>query len=165
MLCIALLFKSLKGATHKVLHVKDGPRGYYKGNRCSRPGILTRHGAFLLDRNRLRQFIVPSLLSVCPLRPYVNASVLPEDLRDEDFPCGPLTPAMYRALAENCGNSYQKEIAEPYDRMVSPPPEAIKASEENFAPPNPHHKALKPRPKGPHRRIPSRPFIPYRYHN
>jgi large subunit ribosomal protein L41 len=44
---------------HLRLTVKDVNKGYYKGNRTGTIGRHTKHGGFIIDRTRVRTYVVP----------------------------------------------------------------------------------------------------------
>ncbi len=56
----------------RVLTGKTGPRCYYKGKGCSAAGFNTQDAKYLVDRNRIHQFVVPDLTGF-PLKPYVDS--------------------------------------------------------------------------------------------
>ena len=159
-----ILERFLKGATRRVLTGKTGPRCYYKGKRCTPAGFLTNKSYFLIDRNRLHEFIVPDL-SGFPLKPYVDASSLPNDMKDEDFPKGKMDSNMFLQLSSKCGNEYDAAKAEPYDWLVNVPEEVMREVKSKRYVPNPHHKALEKKPHGKLKPIANREFLPYRHHN
>ncbi len=88
-----------------------------------------------------------------------------QDLKDEDFPIGKLSPAMFRSLAEKAGNAFNAEKAEPYDWLVNPPSEALEAMEKNSSVPAPHRRKVQFKPYGNQKQIPNRPFMKYKWHN
>ena len=160
-----ILGRFLKGATHKVLTGKEGPRGYYKGKRCPPSGFNTNKATHLVDRNRIHQFIVPDLSNFY-LKPYVDSTSLPDDMKDEDFPRGQMNSRMFIELAKKNGNQYDVSKAEPYDWLVNPPPEVMKEiqSKKTYVP-NPHHKSLPMKPHGRFKKQPNKPFKPFDLHN
>lgn len=159
---LACLFP--KGARHKVLTAKEGPRGYYKGKRCTATGFHTKHADYFIDRNRIREFVVPRSTNPA-LKPYVEAMSVVGDLKDEDFPIGKLSASMFKQLAEQAGNSYDPERAEPYDWLVNPPKEALEAMEQNGSVPAPHKRNVPFRPYGKQKKVANRPFMKYKWHN
>lgn len=50
----------LCGATFKVMTSKEGGKNYYKGKGCITIGFNTKHAKFLVDKNRIVQFVVPA---------------------------------------------------------------------------------------------------------
>ena len=46
---------------HLRLTTKDVNKGYYKGNRTGAMGRHTKHGGYVIEWNRVRTYVVPSL--------------------------------------------------------------------------------------------------------
>ncbi|KAJ2150599.1 60S ribosomal protein L27, mitochondrial [Coemansia sp. RSA 1807] len=61
-----------RGAKRGVMTSKQG-RNFYKGNRTGSMGRHTKHGGYVIDANKVRTFVVPSLAG-CELKPYVSHS-------------------------------------------------------------------------------------------
>ena len=158
------LLKFGKGATRRVLTGKTGLCGYYKGKGWSAAGFNTQDAKYLVDRNRIHQFVVPDLTGF-PLKPYVDSTCLPDDMNDEDFPRGRLSGEMFLQLATKLGAKFNPSIAEPSNWLISPPPEVLEQIESSKTVTNPHHKARPPVPPKKYQKIPNREFIPYRWHN
>lgn len=54
------------------LHPKHGPRFYYKGNRARNLGWHTRRGGYMIDAEKVPEWVVPDMEGN-ELLPYVSA--------------------------------------------------------------------------------------------
>ena len=60
---------SLQRAIRRLaLTTKQGPKGYYKGNRTGTVGRHTKRGGFIVDYGRVRTYVVPKDLRECQVR-------------------------------------------------------------------------------------------------
>ncbi|KAI8925134.1 mitochondrial ribosomal protein L27-domain-containing protein [Entophlyctis helioformis] len=61
----------VRGATRGPLTPKHGNKNYYKGTGSGRMGHWTKHGQYVVEEWRMRQYIVPDLTGF-ELKPYVS---------------------------------------------------------------------------------------------
>eukprot|EP00126_Sphaerothecum_destruens_P004091 Sdes_comp17990_c0_seq1m7252 len=58
---LGILTCMARGATHRVMTSKFGKKNYYKGKGCKPTGFHTKHGRYVVLKNRIPEFIVPDL--------------------------------------------------------------------------------------------------------
>lgn len=59
---------SLQRALRRLaLTTKQGPKGYYKGNRTGTIGKHTKWGGYTINYERVRTYVVPENLDDCPV--------------------------------------------------------------------------------------------------
>ncbi|RKU44877.1 hypothetical protein DL546_007275 [Coniochaeta pulveracea] len=78
------------------LTTKDVNKGYYKGNRTGTIGRHTKHGGFIIDRTKVRTFVVPEGLKDFKLQPFVTLNKEPVWGQFETVD-GPRDPELYLA--------------------------------------------------------------------
>ncbi|AEO64075.1 1e5a9b5f-0933-42b3-bdc4-7f26ed869662 [Thermothielavioides terrestris] len=84
------------------LTTKDVNKGYYKGTRTGSMGRHTKHGGYIIDWNKVRTYVCPSLEGF-KLTPFVTRNMPRTFGQYEGNKLGPRDPATYLARwkAEN----------------------------------------------------------------
>ncbi|KAK4154367.1 mitochondrial ribosomal protein L27-domain-containing protein [Chaetomidium leptoderma] len=83
------------------LTTKDVNKGFYKGTRTGNMGRHTKHGGFVVEWDKVRTYVCPSLEGF-KLTPFV-ARTMPRTFGQYENMMGPKDPAIYLARwkAEN----------------------------------------------------------------
>ncbi len=56
----------------RILTAKNSPKDYYKGTGTGPTGRHTKHGDYIIEPERVRQWVVPTNLDTFSLKPYVS---------------------------------------------------------------------------------------------
>ncbi|KAK4234882.1 mitochondrial ribosomal protein L27-domain-containing protein [Achaetomium macrosporum] len=83
------------------LTTKDVNKGFYKGTRTGSMGRHTKHGGYIIDWNKVRTYVCPSLEGF-KLTPFVTRN-MPRTFGKYETELGPKDPELYLARwkAEN----------------------------------------------------------------
>ncbi|KAL2258250.1 hypothetical protein VTK26DRAFT_8524 [Humicola hyalothermophila] len=87
---LALRYRRLR------LTTKDVNKGYYKGTRTGSMGRHTKHGGYIIDWNKVRTYVCPSLEGF-KLTPFVTRNMPRTFGQYSGDPLGPKNPATYLA--------------------------------------------------------------------
>ncbi|CAN0842733.1 39S ribosomal protein L41-A, mitochondrial [Linum grandiflorum] len=68
---IARAMRRKRTSSLDILSSKRAPRNYYKGKNCKPTGFHTRKGGYVIDPEKLPNYVVPDLTNFM-LKPYVS---------------------------------------------------------------------------------------------
>ncbi|KAL8472363.1 hypothetical protein ACS0TY_028917 [Phlomoides rotata] len=68
---IGRVFRRKRASTLDILTSKRSPKGYYKGKNCKPTGFHTRKGGYVVQPEKLPNYVVPCLNGF-KLKPYVS---------------------------------------------------------------------------------------------
>ncbi|XP_010538932.1 PREDICTED: 39S ribosomal protein L41-A, mitochondrial-like [Tarenaya hassleriana] len=71
MLGIGRTFRRKRTSSLDILSSKRAPRDYYKGKNCKPTGFHTRKGGYVIQPEKLPNYVVPDLTDF-KLKPYVS---------------------------------------------------------------------------------------------
>ncbi|XP_047312279.1 39S ribosomal protein L41-A, mitochondrial-like [Impatiens glandulifera] len=68
---IGRAYRRKRTSSLSILTSKSGPRNYYKGKNCKPTGFHTRKGGYVVQEEKLPNYVVPDLTGF-KLKPYVS---------------------------------------------------------------------------------------------
>nr|XP_043636852.1 39S ribosomal protein L41-B, mitochondrial-like [Erigeron canadensis] len=68
---IGRAYRRKRTSSLNILTSKTGPRDYYKGKNCKPIGFHTRKGGYVVQQEKLPNYVVPDLTDF-KLKPYVS---------------------------------------------------------------------------------------------